>query len=900
MKKILFTLTMAIFGLGLFAAPVSQETAQKVAVNFYKHLVPSATDLSIANVATGTKDGLTTYYIFNFTAGGWVIVSADDAVTPILGHSRSNEGSFDNSNKHAQWWLDGYSKHIKYIADAKLSNKHTSLEWKNIQNNQFPATKNLTAVSPMLTTTWNQAAAYDKDCPGSGGDACGCVAVATGQVINYWKWPAQGVGVHTDWQSGTATSYTVNFAASTYTWPMANSISAASQPIDSFLYKIGVGVSMQYASLSGTGSGAQESDIPRCLIENFDFQPTAELQTMANFSSADWLTLLETELNEGRPVLYAGEEPADAGGHSFVFDGYETSPSVEFDVNWGWGGYDDGYFAVGALNADGDEFNLDNQCVVRVQKKSAAPMAYFTASTNIPSVGGSVTFTDLSTNSPTSWVWTFEGGSPSTYTGQTPPAITYSTAGKYLVALTVVNATGNDTKTVSKMITVGGTAPKWIAGDLSYPKATLYDNRMVTQICIPSANVAWATMMDAGAVTHYPNEVAVTTDGGSTWKVDTIAFTGSTKSYFIANVDALNGDTAYAAMAPLSEYGGTIAKTVNGGKTWSLLASEPSYTTSWLDGVHFFDSQNGVCYGDATAASSKKFIVYTTANGGGSWTAVTVPNADDLNSTVETGLNGDFCAIGDSIWFGTSEGRVYYSYNKGITGSWAVTAANSATPDSCEVTPVFRTGGVGFAVCLNSGTDLLEGLKTSTNAGTSYSAINPTGFYLKNPDLAYIPGTPSSWVDVSGGWGSGSALSDNTDCANFINIDTGSVYYTAVKFFSPSVGYAGGMVSNMCRGIYAWDPSIITSIRSSNATNNQINVYPNPTSSYVNVELKGITTKSTVNVYNLVGENIMSKTIDPTYDNLMQLDLSSCKAGIYLVTVDTGSKIITKRVMLVK
>jgi hypothetical protein len=96
MKKILFTLTMTIFGFGLFAAPVSQETAQQVAVNFYKYRAPDVTDLSIANVTTGTKEGLTTFYIFNFNAGGWVIVSADDAVTPILGHSIS--GTFDYSN----------------------------------------------------------------------------------------------------------------------------------------------------------------------------------------------------------------------------------------------------------------------------------------------------------------------------------------------------------------------------------------------------------------------------------------------------------------------------------------------------------------------------------------------------------------------------------------------------------------------------------------------------------------------------------------------------------------------------------------------------------------------------------------------------------------------------------
>jgi len=55
--------------------------------------------------------------------------------------------------------------------------------------------------------------------------------------------------------------------------------------------------------------------------------------------------------------------------------------------------------------------------------------------------GTSITFTDHSTGAPTEWNWTFEGGTPSTYAGQTPPPILYDIPGKYDVKLTVANAT---------------------------------------------------------------------------------------------------------------------------------------------------------------------------------------------------------------------------------------------------------------------------------------------------------------------------------------------------------------------------------------------------------------------------------------------------------------------------
>lgn len=88
-----------------------------------------------------------------------------------------------------------------------------------------------------------------------------------------------------------------------------------------------------------------------------------------------------------------------------------------------------------------------------INAASTPPVANFTATPTTLCAGGSVSFTDQSTNTPTSWSWTFQGGSPSTSTSQNP-TVTYATAGTYSVSLTATNANGSDTETKTAYITV--------------------------------------------------------------------------------------------------------------------------------------------------------------------------------------------------------------------------------------------------------------------------------------------------------------------------------------------------------------------------------------------------------------------------------------------------------------
>ena len=202
------------------------------------------------------------------------------------------------------------------------------------------------------------------------------------------------------------------------------------------------------------------------------------------------------------------------------------------------------------------------------------------------------------------------------------------------------------------LIVAFGVKAQWIAQSTGFATA----NTRISGISIVNPLIVWAAGTDE-IYSNYIQQYTKTVNGGNTWTPGTITFTGSS-TCGIANLCAFNDTVCYAAMYPgAASNGGYIAKTTNGGTTWSI-ANSPSYSSSWLNFVYFFDVNNGVCVGDPN--TSHQFIIYTTTNGGTSWTQVPVGNIPIAN-TGECGIVNIFNAKGDTIWFGTFQGRIYKS-----------------------------------------------------------------------------------------------------------------------------------------------------------------------------------------------------------------------------------------------
>ncbi len=97
-----------------------------------------------------------------------------------------------------------------------------------------------------------------------------------------------------------------------------------------------------------------------------------------------------------------------------------------------------------------------------------APVANFSASDSTICAGDCINFTDLSTNSPTSWTWYFNGGTPATSASQNPTNICFNTPGTYTISLVATNANGQDSIAKTSFITVNACNPP-TSGIQSFP-----------------------------------------------------------------------------------------------------------------------------------------------------------------------------------------------------------------------------------------------------------------------------------------------------------------------------------------------------------------------------------------------------------------------------------------------
>ena len=338
-------------------------------------------------------DGL---YIFNnIKAAGFVVVAADDRVTPILGYSNRQQAD-DAVPSTVDAWLRDYSDAVLYCVDnAIVATDEISAQWRRLRENAplDDPDEPHNAVAALLSTTWNQSSLYNSLCPydSTAGEytVTGCVATAMAQVMKYWERPVVGRSSHS-YTHSTYGRLSADFAATCYAWSqMPNALTASSSQaqitaVATLMYHCGVAVRMNYGISANGGSNAQTiayNNSTAVCAENalknyFDYKSTLRGYERSNFTDGAWTAMVAGELDAGRPVIYTGRDPL--GGHAFVCDGYDSRN--HFHMNWGWGGSYDGYYALNALNPGGGgaggnatyTFNSSQTMIIGIEPNSSA------------------------------------------------------------------------------------------------------------------------------------------------------------------------------------------------------------------------------------------------------------------------------------------------------------------------------------------------------------------------------------------------------------------------------------------------------------------------------------------------------------------------------------------------
>jgi len=366
MKKISTLLFLILLSLFLIAGPVDKKTAVKVAKNFYS-AVGAKTGDGFDFVYTYTYDGFTSMYFIGNIGKGFVIVSADDNVEPILAYSTESQFIYPIQSPEVKWWINGYANEIKEVSKMKSASIDIKQKWESLLNGTYKAPK--ATVGPLVLTKWNQTGGsedypYNYFCPGE--TPVGCVATATSQVLRYHSYPATGRGWHT-YNHPMYGRLTAVFDTTNYNW---NNMPYTSSTRDVALLcsQVGVALDMDYDI---SGSGAYTFDLTYILPNYFKYDTTIRYYSRSyieNLNGAQaWIDTLKRQIDLNQPIVYAGY--GSSGGHAFVCDGYDDDNNFHF--NWGWGGAYDGFYSLSSLDPGSSDFTKGQSAVINIKPASA-------------------------------------------------------------------------------------------------------------------------------------------------------------------------------------------------------------------------------------------------------------------------------------------------------------------------------------------------------------------------------------------------------------------------------------------------------------------------------------------------------------------------------------------------
>ncbi len=227
---------------------------------------------------------------------------------------------------------------------------------------------------PLLTSSWHQGEPYNNLCPmGDGGrTVVGCVATATAQILNYWKWPPSGTGTHSYTWGGDnscdgSTPSEELFAdfSDAYDWDhIIDSCDIGCLPDDStalaeLCYEVGVAFEMGYGAC---GSGASTSYAATVFPLYYRYSVDATRHNRTNYDLVGYYNLIKNEVDSGRVGQYR------INLHSIVVDGYRSDDTqYEYHMNYGWGNSFTAWYVLDSLYCswvDGDVCPADEEFVI--------------------------------------------------------------------------------------------------------------------------------------------------------------------------------------------------------------------------------------------------------------------------------------------------------------------------------------------------------------------------------------------------------------------------------------------------------------------------------------------------------------------------------------------------------
>jgi photosystem II stability/assembly factor-like uncharacterized protein len=276
-----------------------------------------------------------------------------------------------------------------------------------------------------------------------------------------------------------------------------------------------------------------------------------------------------------------------------------------------------------------------------------------------------------------------------------------------------------------------------------------------------------------------------TTDGGMTWRADTIA--GATALDF-RDVHGFSAETALVLSAGSDA---RVYRTSNGGRTWTLAYSSHAPGV-YFDGMAFWDGRNGIAYSDPVAG---RFFVIVTSDGGLSWREI---SGDALPRPLEGeagyAASGTGIAVSgrSHVWFGTGGGarnRIVYSRDRGA--SWLVAdvpmQADTSGSGIYSLAFIDTLRGVAVGGTFRRPTAAKGNAAVTSDGGRTWTAVTqqpPRGY---RSAVAIVPGTPAPTLIATGTSGTDFSVDGGKSWSPLS--DEG---FNSIAFSSAAAGWAVG------------------------------------------------------------------------------------------------------------
>ena len=354
MKRIFSLLALVLLvATNLQSAPVDVNRAKALGIKFMKANTEMKSATAELTYTAYADNGQTAFYVFAVQPKGFVIVSVDDRAKPILGYSTESnftaqlpDGLMTFFDNYKAGFSQMFARNDERTAEAV--DDWTSLA----ETGKLSSRRTDRSVEPLVSTIWNQTDLYNNMAPEdpssvySGHCKSGCVANTMSQIMRYWEWPRQGQGSHGYYANGGYGNYgwqEADFGEATYRYELMPTFLDFASPqaeVDATAlleYHAGVSVDMGYGP---NASGAYSEDVGPAMRDHFRYSP--DLQHRYQNDPSQWEEDLMDNLDAGMPLYYASSGPD--GGHAYVLDGYDEF--YMFHLNWGWGGFDNGYYTI--------------------------------------------------------------------------------------------------------------------------------------------------------------------------------------------------------------------------------------------------------------------------------------------------------------------------------------------------------------------------------------------------------------------------------------------------------------------------------------------------------------------------------------------------------------------------